>query len=142
MSIFFLQQAPIQGGKILLFLIFLIILIALFVKSTSKTSSTKNISFSSLRKFNTYSRKTQLGIIFLFLMVLGSIFKVSGVGKPSICDCEKISLKELNGTPTGKWYDCVKSYEKEIREYGRNNGQNYVNIVDEGHLYFNQNCND
>lgn len=80
-------------------------------------------------------------IISFFIVLVVNVFEI---GKPSICECNKISMRELykNDGGGGKWSDCVKSYEKEIREYGRKNGQNYVNIYDEGHIYFSQNCNE
>jgi hypothetical protein len=92
------------------------------------------------QKFLGLNLYLKIFIISFFVVLFVNVFEV---GKPSICDCNKVSMRELykNGG-SGKWSDCVKSYEKEIREFGRKNGQNYVNIYDEGHIYFSQNCNE
>jgi hypothetical protein len=82
MSIYFLQQVPQQGGKIVLFGIIIISLVILFFKSTDVNfiSLSKKHLNEFFKNFTNYSRKKQLGIIFLLLITIGYSLKIFSGG--------------------------------------------------------------
>jgi len=105
-----------------------------------------NLNIESIKENLSSLYHKFLGLNLYIKIIIGSIFIVLvgntfEIGKPSICDCSQISQDAILKNDNSGWYDCVKSYENEIREYGKSNGLNYVDVFDEGHLYFNQKCN-
>jgi hypothetical protein len=82
--------------------------------------------------------------ILAVLFAFGWIIDKTGITKPSVCDCNKAAMKYVmnSSNSAGNWLDCAKSYEKEIRNYGKRNGFNEVNIYDEGIAYFADKCDE
>lgn len=78
----------------------------------------------------------------LSIAILGVLFLFGC--SPSVCDCNKAAMKYAMSSENsaGDWLDCAKSYEDEIREYGKKNGLNEVNIYDYGIAYFAEKCDD
>ena len=102
----------------------------------STNEKIKNI-FSKLNNWAIKNPK-----IFWPIAIVLLIFWYKFLFKPSVCECNKAAMDYVyKGKGSEKWTECAKSYESEIREYGKRNGQEYVNIYDEGIGYFSENCN-